>query len=79
MSTLPQLPLALLPPEDRRSVVQTYLARLEDRTRLLICKLYSLGNDDRTVAETLHLTPAQLTCQKRLIAQGILNTLEAPQ
>ena len=64
--------LSLLPSEDRRDLVRSYIEQLNDRTLLLICKLYSLGKTDRDVCDALHLTPDTLASLKQTIAEGIL-------
>ena len=75
MSMLPQLPLALLPPEDRCAVVQTYLSRLEDRTLQLVCHLYSRGFRDKDICATLHLRKRALDTLKETIRRGIVAIL----
>ena len=75
MSMLPQLPLALLPPEDRCAVVQTYLSRLEDRTLQLVCHLYSRGFQDKDICATLHLRKRALDTLKETIRRGIVAVL----
>ena len=75
MSTLPQLPLALLPPKDRCAVVQTYLSRLEDRTLQLVCHLYSRGFQDKDICATLHLRKRALDTLKETIRRGIVAVL----
>nr|DAQ58227.1 MAG TPA: RNA polymerase sigma factor [Caudoviricetes sp.] len=67
--------LQLFSPIDRQRIVQRYLDNITDKTRLLICKLYSLGKTDREVQSALHLSPAELERQKSVIAQGILDTM----
>lgn len=64
--------LSLLPPEDRRDLVRSYIERLNDRTLLLICKLYSIGKTDRDVRDALRLTTETLASLKQTIAGGIL-------
>lgn len=68
--------LQLLSPIDRQRIVQRYLDNITDKTRLLICKLYSLGKSDREVQSALHLSPDELKRHKSVIAQGILDTME---
>ena len=75
MSMLPQLPLALLPPEDRCAVVQTYLSRLEDRTLQLVCHLYARGFRDKDICATLHLRKRALDTLKATIRRGIVAVL----
>ena len=49
--------LSLLPSEDRRDLVRSYIEQLNDRTLLL---------------DALHLTPDTLASLKQTIAEGIL-------
>lgn len=67
--------LAILPPEDRCALVQTYLSHLEDRTLLLICHLYSRGFQDEDICATLHLRKSTLNTLKETIRRGIVAVL----
>ena len=75
MSNSPYFMLSILPPEDRRAVVQTYLSRLENRTLLLVCHLYARGFQDEDICATLHLRKPTLDTLKETIRRGIIAVL----
>lgn len=64
--------LIILSTADRKRIVHKYLASLNDKRLLLVCKLFSLGRSDADVCQILKIDSLELTLIKRVIANGIL-------